>query len=188
MTEHPYFPSWGYLTTGFFAPTSRFGSPQEFMELVEAFHKAGIGVLVDWVPAHFPSDSDWLADFDGSHVYEHPNPKRGFHPDWNSLIFNYERPEVRSFLLSCAHFWVDKYHIDGLRVDAVASMLYLDYSRKEGEWVPNKYGGRENLGAIEFLKESQDCWSQLSEDQGDEEEFREGLQWATDRLIELDGK
>lgn len=153
VTEHPYFPSWGYLTTGFFAPTSRFGSPQEFMSLVEAFHLAGIGVLVDWVPAHFPADDGWLADFDGSHVYEHPNPKRGFHPDWNSLIFNYERPEVRSFLLSCAHFWLEKYHIDGLRVDAVASMLYLDYSREQGGWDPNIYGGNENLEAISFLKD-----------------------------------
>ncbi len=152
LTEHPYYPSWGYLTTGYFAPTSRFGSPQDFMALVDALHQNEIGVILDWVPAHFPSDDSFLADFDGSNVYEHPNPKRGYHPDWKSLIFNYERPEIRSFLISSARFWLDKYHIDGLRVDAVASMLYLDYSREEGEWEPNQYGGRENLAAIDFLK------------------------------------
>ncbi len=163
VTEHPYYPSWGYLSTGLFAPTSRYGSPQEFMVLVEALHIAGIGVLVDWVPAHFPSDISWLADFDGSKVYEHPNPKKGFHPDWNSLIFNYERPEVRSFLISSAHFWFERYHIDGLRVDAVASMLYLDYSREEGEWDPNEYGSNENLAAISFLKDlNLSCYSSFS--------------------------
>lgn len=152
LTEHPYYPSWGYLTTGYFAPTSRFGSPQDFMALVDALHQNEIGVILDWVPAHFPSDDSFLADFDGSNVYEHPNPKRGYHPDWKSLIFNYERPEIRSFLISSAQFWLDKYHIDGLRVDAVASMLYLDYSREEGEWDPNDFGGNENLAAIDFLK------------------------------------
>ena len=153
ITEHPYYPSWGYLSTGFFAPTSRFGSPQEFMTLVEAFHQSDIGVILDWVPAHFPSDESWLADFDGSSVYEHPNPKKGYHPDWNSLIFNFDRPEIRSFLISSAHFWLDRFHIDGLRVDAVASMLYLDYSRDEGEWDPNEYGTNENLSAITFFKD-----------------------------------
>lgn len=153
VTEHPYYPSWGYLSTGFFAPTSRFGPPEDFMHFVDRFHQRGIGILLDWVPAHFPADRPFLADFDGSCVYEHPNPKKGFHPDWNSLIFNYERPEIRSFLISSAHFWLDVYHLDGLRVDAVASMLYLDYSRKEGEWDPNEYGGNENLAAIQFLKE-----------------------------------
>lgn len=153
ITEHPYYPSWGYLTTGYFAPTSRFGTPQDFMYLVDRLHQEGVGVILDWVPAHFPADRPFLADFDGSAVFEHPNPQKGFHPDWNSLIFNFERPEIQSFLISSAHFWLDQYHLDGLRVDAVASMIYLDYSRKEGEWEPNEYGNNENHGAINFLKE-----------------------------------
>lgn len=153
VMEHPYYPSWGYLCTGYFAPTSRYGDPEEFKYLVDCLHQAGIGVLLDWVPAHFPSDAYALADFDGSKLYEHPERSKGFHPDWNSLIFNFERPQVRSFLLSSAHFWMHQFHADGLRVDAVASMLYLDYSRKEGEWSPNKYGGNEYLAAIDFLKE-----------------------------------
>jgi len=153
ITEHPFYPSWGYLSTGYFAPTSRYGDPEEFKYLVDRLHQGGIGVYLDWVPAHFPSDEYALADFDGTCLYEHPDKKKGFHPDWNSLIFNFERPEICAFLISSAHFWFEHFHIDGLRVDAVASMLYLDYSREEGEWEPNQYGGNEYLAAIELLKE-----------------------------------
>ena len=152
ISEHPFDGSWGYQPTGLFAPTSRFGSPEDFVGLIDACHRAGLGVLLDWVPGHFPDDPHGLARFDGTALYEHANPMQGRHLDWDTLIYNYGRVEVANFLLANALFWLDRYGIDGLRVDAVASMLYLDYSRPEGGWIPNRHGGRENIEAIEFLR------------------------------------
>ncbi|HEU5115140.1 MAG TPA: 1,4-alpha-glucan branching enzyme, partial [Isosphaeraceae bacterium] len=152
VSEHPFTGSWGYQTTGYYAPTARYGSPQDLMFLVDTLHQKGLGVLLDWVPAHFPEDEHGLANFDGQPLYEYEDPRKGYNPEWSTHVFDFARPQVRNFLISNALYWLEYYHIDGIRMDAVSSMLYLDYSRKPGEWVPNRYGGHENLEAIEFLR------------------------------------